>query len=242
MQVLETLAQARGPVTLAALSQALELPKTSLMHLLRALEAAGYVRRIEGGYKLGSGSFRLAAGIERTNSFEEVVGDVLQALRDDTGETALLGAVASDGRSAVYTDRRASAQPVRFAPEVGQHRPLYATGVGKLLLAYSDPGFMRGYLAATKLVPQASRTVKTRAALQQQLAQIRAEGLAVSVDEMADGGSSMAAPVFRADGGLRAALVLAVPTARFLVNKARLEKCIRAAAKELSGIAQAAAR
>lgn len=239
MQVLEGLAGTREAVSLAALSARFDLPKTSLMHLLRALEAAGYVRRASGGYKLAASSLRLAAAIQGTMSFEDVTGDVLQALRDSTQETALLGAIAADGMSAVYTDRRASSLPVRFAPEIGERRPLYATGVGTLLLAYSPPEFVRDYLTRVRIVPQTSRTVRTKTALKEKLARIRADGAAMSIDEMVVGGSSIAAPVFKASGELRAALVLAVPTARFLVNRHRLEAQVRAAAEELSGMSVA---
>lgn len=112
---------------------------------------------------------------------------MLQGLRDSTQETALLGSFTEDRRFAVYTERRACPQPVRFAPEVGKQRPLYATGVGKLLLAFSEPDFLAGYLRDVKLVPHAARTVRTKTALREMLQRIRDEGISVSVDEMADG-------------------------------------------------------
>ena len=239
MQVIEALAQTRAAVSLAALSTQLELPKTSLMHLLRALEAAAYVRRAEGGYKLAGASFRLASAIGGSAAFEDVAADVLQGLRDATQETALLGTFTEDRRFAVYTERRASPQPVRFAPEVGEQRPLYSTGVGKLLLAFSEPEFLTGYLRGVKLVPHAARTVRTKAALREMLQHIRDDGLSVSVDEMADGGSALAAPVFDGNGKIRAALVLAAPTGRFLVQRKRLEALLRKGAEELSGVAHA---
>jgi DNA-binding IclR family transcriptional regulator len=235
MQVIETLAQTRAAMSLAGLSAQLALPKTSLMHLLRALEAAGYVRRSEGGYKLAQRSFRLAAAIGTSTVFEEVAADVLQSLRDATQETTLLGAFSADGGFAVYTDRRASPQAVRFAPEVGEQRPLYSSGVGKLLLAFSDPEVVAAYLKSVKLVPHARRTLRTKAALMEALARIRAEGIAVSIDEMADGGSAIAAPVLGAQGEIRAALVIAAPTARFLTHREKLEALLRKGAQELSG-------
>jgi DNA-binding IclR family transcriptional regulator len=238
MQAIEALAQARAPVSLAVLSTQLELPKTSLMHLLRALEAAGYVRRFGSGYKLGTASFRLAAAIGSANSFEDVAADVLQALRDSTQETALLGTFTADRQFALYTDRRPSPQAVRFAPEVGDQRPLYATGIGKLLLAYSEPQFLNQYIRGVKLQPHALRTVRTKTALRENLERIRKEGISASIDEMADGGSALAAPIFAPGGAVRAALVLAVPTARFLVNRENLERKLREAARELSVLAR----
>jgi DNA-binding IclR family transcriptional regulator len=239
MQVIETLAQTRAETSLASLSAQLGLPKTSLMHLLRALEAAGYVRRMAGGYKLAGASFRLAAAVGSLSGFEDMAADVLEALRDSTQETALLGTFTRDRQFAVYTERRHSPQPVRFAPEVGEQRPLYSTGVGKLLLAFSEPTFQSAYLREVKLVSHAKRTVRTKTELKNNLQRIREEGVAVSIDEMADGGSALAAPVFDGKGEIRAAVVLAVPTARFLVHRKRLEVALRKGAAELSDLAGA---
>lgn len=239
MHVIEALARRKGEISLANLSTQLELPKTSLMHLLRALEAAGYVRRVASGYKLASASFQLAVAIGELSGFEEIAADVLEALRDSTGETALLGTFAKDKGYAVYAQRRASSKPVRFAPEVGERRPLYASGVGKVLLAFSAPDQVDSYLQNLKLVPHAARTVRTKRDLRTQLEHIRSEGIAISIDEMADGGSALAAPVFGSDGGVRAALVLAVPTGRFLVNRSRLQAELTKGAAELSGLPNA---
>jgi DNA-binding IclR family transcriptional regulator len=237
MQVLEALAATRAPVSLATLSAQLVLPKTSLMHLLRALEAASYIRRADKGFKLASASFRLASAVGRSLAFEDVVADTLQRLRDTTQETALLGTFTADRRCAVYTERRTSNQPVRFDPDVGQERPLYSSGVGTLLLAFSDAGYREEYLKTVKLVRQARRTVRTKAALRAKLDQVRKDGVSISIDEMADGGSAVAAPVFDTEGRIRAALVLAVPTGRFIVHRKRLETLVRQGANELSSIA-----
>lgn len=236
MQVVEALAHARSAMSLASLSALLELPKTSLMHLLRALEAASYVKRSETGFQIGDGSYRLAAKIGTADNFETVAQQVMQGMLEATRETILLGAFSEGRRSAVYTARLPSPEAIRFAPEVGTQRPLYSTALGKLLLAYAPEVFVTDYLGSLKLVPFTRRTVSSKHVLREQLRQIRTAGMAVSIDEMADGGSALAAPVFDRTGRLYCGLVIAVPTHRMRANRSKLKSVLLDGALRLSGL------
>ncbi len=206
------------------------------MSLLRALEDAAYVQRTVSGYELGTASYRLAKTIGTENSFVDIARPVLQAMLEQTGETVLLGVIDEDKISAAYTVRYASTKTVRFAPEIGERRPLYATGIGKLLLAYAPEDFVENYLRRVKLKPITSKTVRTKLQLREQLAKTRAAGMAVSVDEMAEGGAALATPVMNRSGLVVAALVIAVPTIRLAANRAVLESAVRAGANKLSGL------
>lgn len=236
MQVLEVLADARVATSLASLSAILELPKTSAMHLLRALEAGRYIRRTPLGFELGSASFRLATKIGPADDFDTTAREVLQDLLDATQETVLLGTFTQDRRSAIYTMRMPSPLPVRFAPEVGGQRPLYSSGIGKVLLAYAAESFVEDYLRNTKLERITAKTVSTRAALRAQLQQVRRAGIAVSIDEMAEGGSALAAPVFDQQKKVHLALIIAAPTSRLLARQAELESILLQATARLSGL------
>jgi len=236
LQVLSALAQAEGALSLASLSVTLALPKTSAMHLLRALEASGYVRRTPTGFELGSSSYHLAAQIGTSVDFDKAAQGILQDVLDATRETVLLGTYADDNLSTVYTMRLPSPQAVRFAPEVGGQRPIYASGIGKLLLAYASTAFVEDYLSKVKMVPYTGKTVVTRTKLMQRLRQIRKDGFATSVDELADGGSSVVAPIFDNHGKVDLALVIAAPTHRFLSHQAELAHAATQGAARLSAL------
>lgn len=236
LQVLDLLARERSEMTLSTLCHRLDLPKTSGMHLLRALEDAEYVQRTAAGFELGTASFRLAKIIGTESSFEQIAHPVLQNMLEKTGETILIGVLDDDDASAVYSVRYPSPKAVRFAPETGERRPLYATGTGKLLLAYASGEVLERYLRNVKLKPMTPKTVRTKEKLREQLARVRETGLAVSIDEMAEGGSALAAPVFDRAGKTIAAVVIAVPTSRMAAHRALLEKAVRDGAKKLSGL------
>jgi DNA-binding IclR family transcriptional regulator len=234
--VLDLLARERAALSLSALSTRLGIPKTSAMHLLRALGDAAYVQRTSAGFELGTASYRLAKNIGTAGSFDEIAHPVLQAMLERTGETVLLGVIAEDQVSAVYTVRYPSTKAVRFAPETGERRPLYATGIGKLLLAHAPSGFLERYLRRVKLEPMTRKTVRTKEQLREQLARTREAGLAISIDEMAEGGSALAAPVFDRTGKVMAALVIAVPTSRMAAHRALLTATLKDGAKKLSAL------
>ncbi|ABE36658.1 bacterial transcriptional regulator family protein [Paraburkholderia xenovorans LB400] len=234
MQVLEALAN--SPMSLGALSVELGMPKTSAMHMLRALEAAAYVRRTAAGFELGMASHRLAARIGSASDFESTARQVLQEVAELTGETALIGTFSQDRNAAVYKLRVVSPHPVRFAPEVGDTRPLYASALGKLLLAYAPGAFVDDYLKRVRMDPITSRTVTSRKQLLQRLKQVRAEGVCVSIDEMAEGGSGLVAPIFDGQGSVELALVLAAPTSRAVAGLERLREVVQHAAERLSAL------
>lgn len=234
MRVLEALSISKEGMSLAALSSELDVPKTSALQLLRALEIAGYVRRTPGGFVLGAASYGLAARIGGADDVERAILSVMQDVVDVTQETILIGAFTDGGREAVYTKRIPSPLAVRFAPEVGDQRPLYASGIGKLLLAYAPADFLDAYLGSTKLEAVTTKTVTTKKLLKERLKQIRAANFVASIDELAEGGSAIVAPIFDAEGRVERALVLAAPTARFLVNQSRYESAVREGAERIS--------
>jgi len=234
LQVVEALAEARAALSLSALSTRLGMPKTSAMHLLRALEGGSYVQRTQAGYELGAASYRLATRLGATNSFEQAMRPVLQSMLESTGESIVLGTVGDDRRSAVYTASLPSRHAFRFAPQVGEHRPLYSVGVGKLLLAYAPRDFVDDYLRHLRIQRHTPKTVATKTALRAQLERIRETGMAVSIDEMVVGGSSLAAPVFEADGSVSSALLIAMPTVRFGANRRKFEAVLLDGASKLS--------
>lgn len=236
MLVIEHLASARDGLSLAALSTALDLPKTSLLQLLRALEGNGYVLRQGASYLLGPASFRMGALITSNNSAIGASRAVLHELLERSGESVLLGEITADRRFGVYTERLESPHAIRFAPAVGEQRPLYCTGLGKAILAFSGRQWAAEYIRTLKLERFTKHTVASKSALVEELAKIRQRGVAVSIEGMIEGGAAVAAPVFDAGGELRACVVIAAPAARLRARSAELQRLARLAGERLSSV------
>lgn len=142
---------ARDGSPLAALSRDLDLPKTSLFRLLRALEEDGYVVNASSAYRLGMATIRLGSMITGGVPQLRRIGALLPALAARCGETALLAVPTEDGREALYVDIVDGPEVIRFASAVGARRPLFCTAAGRVMLAFCDLACTRAYLAKARL-------------------------------------------------------------------------------------------
>lgn len=236
MQIVEALAQAPKGVSLAVLAERLSIPKTSLLSHLRVMVDTGHVALQDARYVLGPSSFRLATIILASSSELASMELVARRLAKDSGETVLIGILDERSRQAYYLRVIEGHQPVRFLPTVGGPRPLFCTGVGRVLLAYQGDAYIRAYLKEAKLERFNAKTVTSRAKLLEILAQVRAERLAVTSEQHTLNAGAIASPVFDGNGQVRYALGLGLPSARLALDQSRLSRLVLVAAEEVSWV------
>jgi IclR family acetate operon transcriptional repressor len=122
---------------------------------------------------------------------------VLQELRSQTGHTVSMAALR--GTHALYLQRLHSHGPGQYAADlehgVGAHVPLHCTAIGKALLASLSQPEQNATVALLTLEQEGPNTIKTKQALTEQLAHIRADGIATCDEEQAWGVRSIAAAV-----------------------------------------------
>ena len=201
-------------LSLAELTLALKIPKTSLANLLRPLVAMGYLNFKSGGFQLGSSMFRLAGSIMSVWNFSDVMRPFLEELAARSGESVYLGVMDRAGKVITYVDAVDSPHSLRYSVPVGAVRPLYCTGAGRVLLAYEDQEWQDHYISTTELEARTARTVSTGKRLREELEQVRKTRISVSIGEMFAEASAIAAPIFAADGKIAAAIAVDGPTER----------------------------
>ncbi len=124
---------ARSRQTLSALARATALSPATASRLLGTLVDRGLLRRDSSGcYGAGPALLALAAGVMRGEPLHELAGPHLQALADQTGETANLG-VAVDADSALYLRQVAGHRRVRATAWTGRTIPRAQTAMGAAL-------------------------------------------------------------------------------------------------------------
>jgi DNA-binding IclR family transcriptional regulator len=234
MGVIEALACAPDGLSLAVLSRDLDLPKTSLFSLLRALEEDGYVVNASGAYRLGMATIRLGSMITGGVPQLRRIGALLPTLVARCGETALLAVPTEDGREALYVDIVDGPEAIRFASAIGTRRPLFCTAAGRVMLAFGDPARTRAYLGKARLVAFTPHTTIDKDALHKLIDNVRRRGVAESRDQVSVGVWGFGAPVFDANRNLVAAVMIAAPTDRAKHNHTHLVACIRSAGEEMS--------
>lgn len=235
--ILDHLAVERTGDSLAGLARRADAPKTSLVGLLAGMVASGYVARdAQGRYTLGPRMHALAMRVTARTDLTAFARPVLVDLVGRTGETALLGALAPDAHVATYIDKVESPNPVRYTVSLGERRELYASAMGKLLLAHFDDASRDAYLRGEKLVAFTPHTITGSRALREELRKIRAEGMSRTHSERVLGASALAAPVFAPGGALKVGLGLAGPSDRMRANRVAFERALREAADRLTAL------
>jgi DNA-binding IclR family transcriptional regulator len=202
---------AAGTVTLTALAEAESVHKSTVLRLLRTLEAEGYVHHDgEHRYALGAQFFRLAQ--QALDSFEvRVIAAVrLRRLCDETAQTVHL-AVYQDG-IVTYVDKLEPREAgVRMASRIGNTAPLHCTAVGKVLLAGQPPAIRAEVVARLEFPRRTPNTLTSAESLLTEVAEVAETGWAQDHAENETFINCIGAPVFGANGSTLAAVSISVP-------------------------------
>lgn len=221
--------------SLADLARDIGAPKTSLLALLAGMVASGRLTKDDAGfYRLGARMFSLAMRIVGSLNLSSLARPALEGLMQDTGETALLGALAPSGDQAMYIDKVETASALRYTVSLGEQRELYSSAIGKVLLAFLPADRQEAYLKSHELRAFTPATITSRSELRAHLAEIRQQGFASTAGERIVGADALAAPVFGSGGEVIAALVVAGPSERMRAHRARHVERLLAAATQLS--------
>jgi DNA-binding IclR family transcriptional regulator len=201
--LLDTLAEARQPMSLVALSSALELPKSTVHGLCTTLVHAGLVTRFENGtYHLGLHVMDLAhAFLARTDLTIEFV-KLWESLALLPEETIILSVL--DGADVVYVACRNGSRPLGVNFRIGMRLPANCTASGKALLSSLPPERVKAILLASGLRTLTKKRTGGLKGLLKQLVQARKRGYSVDDEETQDGMICFGAPVF--DSGSREAV------------------------------------
>jgi DNA-binding IclR family transcriptional regulator len=233
--VLESVAaQAPAGVSLAALSDELQVGKASVFRIAKALVARHALEYDEETETYSLGALLASLGYRYVNSLDlrQVARPLMEELAQISGETVHLGQLV--GRNVVYVDVVDSPQPIRIFSRVGATAPAYLTSVGKAILA-GLPAEAREAGLPLAYEPHTEFTVSSPEALEGQLLAARERGYAVDDRENREEIRSYAAPVLDHTGQPVAAVSVGGPVYR--VSQAdgeRLGELVAASAAQIS--------
>jgi DNA-binding IclR family transcriptional regulator len=196
--------------TLDDLADEIGVHKSTILRLLRTLEAHHFVHR-EGArhYRLGSALFDLANQALEQRDVRRSAAEALAELNQRTGHTVHL-ATYEDGE-VVYIDKFEGTHSVRMYSRIGKRAPLHCTAVGKVLVA-AFPDARRAEIAERiDYVRKTANTIGTPREYLAELDRVAERGYAVDNAEHEDFIHCVAAPVRGPDGQVLAAASLSVP-------------------------------
>jgi len=213
--IVETLAGAKEGMSLTKLAEALALAPQTLQSLLRTLQRHGWVVQPDkrGPYRLGPGlgqvHRRWLAGQDRVALARPIVTELCSRV----GEYVILAEWTGSGLMPLLEaqpDRELSVRGELYLPE-----RIHTMATGKLLLACLAEPRRREIVAVLPMHRRGPNSATDRAVLLDQLESIRQAGVAVCVEEAAEGIAALAVPLPGSPAQNPVALGVSIPTARY---------------------------
>lgn len=178
--LLDALAAAERPLTLAEIATAAALALPTAHRLLATMQSLGHIRQLEDRrYGLGPGLIGL--GERAAPALAERSRAVLVRLEEAAQETANLAVL--DGDLVAYVAQVPSRHSMRMFTEVGRHVLPHASGVGKAMLAMLPDARVRSLVARTGMPRYTATTLVTPDALIADLRETRRRGFAIDDGE-----------------------------------------------------------
>ena len=234
LQLIERIAAQPEATTLAQLSQDLEMPKSSLLGLLRALTQNKYLQHESNNYALGPSAHRLAMAIIPNLSLPQVARPIMRDLAVETGETVVLSVLDAELRRAVYVDKAESASAIRYTVPIGTSRPLYCSAAGRILLAFQSPQWILNYLSTAPFPKLTDNTITDVEELRSIIMRVKRDGYATTFGETSEDVAGFSAAVFDIDLEIAFALNIGAPLERGRKNAPLYIDAVRTAAEKLS--------
>ena len=195
LAVLETLAEARRPLSPADIAKRLDLTRGVIFRILHSLRALGFVREIESGklYVPGPRVLSLGFGYLRAMPLVDIARPHLEALREAVQASTQLAVL--DGTDITYLSRYPSRTGIVTYLGPGDRAPAHATTIGRALLSLLPPETVRAMYRSVPLSRHSASTATDIETLLDRLAQDRANGFVMNYSGLHEGIASIAAPI-----------------------------------------------
>lgn len=212
LRILSFLAGQSGPVAASTIAAGLAIPRSSVYHLLDALEEHGFVVHLsaERRWGLGTAAFELAGGYARQQPLARLGRTLIAALADRAGESAHLAVMT--GRDVLYVvEERAPRRPA-LVTDVGVRLPAHLTATGRAMLAALPRAQVRAlYPDASVFADRTGRGPRRPGELRDILREARRRGYATEDGEVSLGTRSVGVAVLDHTGWPAAAIAVTYP-------------------------------
>ncbi|MDP1691112.1 MAG: IclR family transcriptional regulator [Burkholderiaceae bacterium] len=230
LEVLDVFRIARQPLSLSEIARLSRLPVSTCHGVMRALEYHGFLYFLSPREAYPTRRlWDMASAIEANDPIAQHLAPALQALRDETGETVILGTRQRD--RVVYLQVIESTQSIRYSSRVGEHKPLHSSAIGKCLLGTMPRAELDAWLATHRLERVTDATCTDANALRSDLDAGRGRGWYVTRGENVADVMALAAPLQL--GSLTLAIAVAGPIHRMARTQSGVASQLLACAQRI---------
>lgn len=226
IDILDLVSSNKEGINVTEISTQLKLHKSTAYRLLSTLEYKNFVKKDKNKrYKVGKRVIEIGHQALINIDLRKEMRPILQELGEITKGTVHLGIL--DDFKVFYIDKVETSHTLRMYSSIGKGGPLYCTGLGKALLAFSEQEYINRFLKQLKFVRYTDNTITHKKELKDELEKIKKRGYAVDNMEHEDNIRCVAAPVFDYSGELIAAVSISAPTQRISMKRTtKLSKLI----------------
>ena len=213
MQILACFDDTHPVLGVSQIAGQVGLHRATVHRLVVALVNAGILERVPNSdkYRLGIRLLELGLSILRRMDFRQEAIPHMREMVDRFGEVCDLG-ILDDGQ-VLYLEVFPSRFPIAVSVATGMRLPAHCTASGKAILAFLPPEEVDALLPDT-LRRFTEHTITTKAALFQQLEEIRQRGWALDDEEIEIGVRAVAAPIRDINGRAVASIGIPGPAGR----------------------------
>ena len=205
-RILSCFTPTKTELSLADISGALKMPKSTTLNLLRTLESFGYVMRSypSMNYKLGYSALQLNYCTQMSMGAVRAALPILEDLQIRTGKTIYL--TTHINGKVLYLEVAHQNRRIFSYSISGKTLPMHCTGCGKAMLAFLPEEEIKSVIDTHGLTTHTPNTITSADRLRAELDTVRAKGFAIDNEEETLGLRCIAAPILNSNGYPTAAL------------------------------------
>jgi IclR family transcriptional regulator, pca regulon regulatory protein len=219
LDVIKAFGPENPQMTLSEVARATGLTRAAARRFLLTLAALGYVRSDGRDFSLRPKVLELGYAYLAGLSLNEVAAPHLEDLVAQTRESSSVAVL--DGEEIVYVVRVPTKRIMAASISVGTRFPAHATSMGRVLLAHLPDDQLEGYLKNACLERITKRTVTDPERLRELLRTVRAQGYAMTDQELEEGLRSAAVPLRDGHGTVVAAMNISTHASRVTMEELR---------------------
>jgi DNA-binding IclR family transcriptional regulator len=227
----------RSELRLTDVAEYLDVASSTAHRLLAMLQYRGFMRQDPRTkvYRPGTALTGVAFSILQRFDVRETLHPFLESLNQDLAETVHLAVL--DGGTVRFIDAIESPQASRVSSRLGKSMPAHCTSSGKAMLSYLSGDELRRLYPDEELDGLTPNSVRTRTALESELAKVRRRGYATSNQESENGVSSLAVGFPPSQVPMRMALNVSAPVHRMNRDTGRrIADALKAAVTEAAAL------
>jgi IclR family KDG regulon transcriptional repressor len=195
LDILDCFSFQRKELSLAEISKATTLNKTTVKRLLSNLTRRNYLQEDTQSkrYSLGIHLFELGGIVFSSLDLRKAASSAMDQLEKATNNPVVLGIPM--GTQLVYGDKREGSRGIQIAWDLGTMRPLHFGMLGMVLIAHVPPEKADKILKEYPLKKLTTNSITDRHAFSLRLERIRNDGYVIDREEVLEGIMGVAAPI-----------------------------------------------